>query len=735
MPAEVTVGPLVLSINRGTTFMVTDERGEVDARSEQGIFADDTRFVSHLRLTIQGKPWVLLTSAVVHHYTVQLQLANPALVTSAGDLRAHDLGLTVSRMVADGIHEDLDITSYALQTVAFKFEVSIDSDFADIFEVRAHHIPARSGITTAWDSERSELSIEYRNQDFERRVVYRLTNSGSPASFSHSRNTLAFDVTLQPGEAWHCCAGYALSDDERSREPPTCSGSDRSALALGRLQAEWLSNATLLTSANEDVYRAYLRSVKDIGALRMHHQDLSPDAWVAAAGVPWYVALFGRDSLIASLQTMLVQPAFALGALKKLAQYQAQAVDDWRDAEPGKILHELRVGELAHFNRIPHTPYYGTADATALYLIVLHEAWKWLGDLRLLREHRDVALRCLEWIDRYGDLDGDGFQEYQTRSPHGYENMGWKDSSDAIVYPDGRPVPQPKALVELQGYVFDAKLRMAEVFDVLGEPDRAATLRSQAAVLQQRFEDAFWSDDLGAYVLCLDPHKEPVKTLASNVGHCLWSGIVRPDRAERMLPRIFGDEMWTGWGVRTLAAGNPAFNPFSYHNGSIWPHDNGLLALGLKRYGFATEAARVARDIFGAASYFNRYRLPELYAGLSKRETAFPVQYIGANVPQAWAAGSIFDLLRAILGLRADASRRLLYVDPTLPRWLPDVTLGGLAVGESRLTIRFWREGERSRWAVVDQWRGPQVTVAEEPWTPWRLGDANVKPVVATPST
>jgi glycogen debranching enzyme len=736
MPAEVSVGPPVLSINRGTTFMVTGQHGDIDANSEQGIFAADTRFVSHLRLTIQGRPWVLLTSAVVHHYTVQLQLANPAVVTSSGEIRAHDLGLAVSRLVADGIHEDLDITSYAPRAVSFKLEVSLASDFADIFEVREHHLTSRSGITTAWDAERSELSTTYKNQDFERSLVYRLTNPGSPASFSNGPNKIAFDVTLQPGEAWHCCAGYVLSDGERIREPPiTCSGSDRSARELGRLQAEWLSNATLLTSANEDVYRAYLRSVKDMGALRMHEQDMSEDAWVPAAGVPWYVALFGRDSLIASLQTMLVQPAFALGALRKLAQFQAVDFDDWRDAEPGKILHELRVGELAHFNRIPHTPYYGAADSTPLYLIVLHEAWRWLGDLQLLRDHREVALRCLEWIDRYGDLDGDGFQEYQTRSPQGYENMGWKDSGDAIVYPDGRPVPQPKALVELQGYVFDAKLRMAEVFDALGEPDRAASLRAQAASLQQRFEEAFWSDDFGAYALCLDPHKQPVQTLASNVGHCLWSGIVRPDRAERMLQRFFDDEMWTGWGVRTLAAGNPAFNPFSYHNGSIWPHDNGILALGLKRYGFAAEASRVARDIFGAAAYFNRYRLPELYAGLSKRETAFPVQYIGANVPQAWAAGSVFDLLRAILGLRADASRRVLYVHPTLPRWLPDISLGGLAVGETRLTLRFWREAEQSRWAVVDQWRGPQVTVVEEPWTPWSPGESYIKPGVARPST
>jgi glycogen debranching enzyme len=506
------------------------------------------------------------------------------------------------------------------------------------------------------------------------------------------------------------------------REPPgTCDVSGRDSRQLGRLQAEWLSQATLVTSANEDVYRTYLRSVKDMGALRLEDPEMSDDVWVPAAGVPWYVALFGRDSLIASLQTMLVHPAFAKGSLKKLARYQAHDFDDWRDAEPGKILHELRVGELAHLNKIPHTPYYGTADATPLYLIVLHEAWRWLGDTQLLRDYRDVALRCLEWIDRFGDLDADGFQEYQTRSPLGYENMGWKDSGDAIVYPDGLVVAQPKALVELQGYVFDAKMRMAEVFEVLGEPDRSAVLRSQAAWLQRRFEDAFWCEDLGNYALSLDREKQPVKTVASNVGHCLWSGILRPDHAERVVRRFFEDDLWTGWGIRTLSARNPAFNPYSYHNGSVWPHDNGIIALGFKRYGFGDEASRVAHDIFGAASFFNRYRLPELYAGLSKGDTAFPVQYLGANVPQAWAAGSVFHLLRAILGLSADASHRLLCVDPTLPRWLPELSVGGLVVGNTRLTLRFWREGERSRWDVIAQWGGPEITVREEAWGPWRI--------------
>jgi glycogen debranching enzyme len=407
----------------------------------------------------------------------------------------------------------------------------------------------------------------------------------------------------------------------------------------------------------------------------------------------------------------------ALGALAKLAQYQAVELDDWRDAEPGKIPHELRVGELAHFHQIPHTPYYGTADATILYLIALHEAWKWGGDVSLLGQYRDVALRCLTWIDQFGDRDGDGLQEYLTRSPVGYENMGWKDASDAIVYPDGSQVRQSKALCELQGYVFDAKLRMAEVFAALGEVERASELQRQAVELRTRFEQAFWCEDLGFYALGLDHEKQPIRTIASNSGHLLWSGIVPAERAGQVVDRFFEADLWSGWGIRTLSARNPAYNPFSYQLGSVWPHDNSITALGCKRYGYAQHCNRIAHDIFEAASCFEGYRLPELYAGLPRQPGAFPVQYLGANIPQAWAAGSVFQLVQAILGLRADAPAGRLYVHPTLPDWLPWVRLSGLRIGSTRLTLRAWHEEGRSRWEIEQQ--DGDVRVIEEPWPSW----------------
>lgn len=715
MPIEITVGPPILAIHQGRTFMVTDLGGEVADKGEQGLFSRDTRFLSYYAISANGERWVVLSSSVVSYYAARVYLTNAPLSTEEGEVPAGKLGLVLSRSVGEGIHEDLDVTNHGPGAVRFNLEIATRSDFADLFEVKSHKFVRRGHIESQWDQERCELRVTYANRDFRRSFVFRLACSNSPAHYANGRVT--FDIALAPGGTWHTCCHHVLVFDDERVEPLRGCDPTSAPLVLDDLQRQWKERATELTSANEEVYRLYRQSVEDLGALRLHDEDSGPDAWVPAAGVPWFVGLFGRDSLIASLQSMSVDPGFARGALDTLAKYQATGVDDWRDAEPGKMPHELRLGELAHFDIVPHTPYYGTADATPLYVVTLHEAWRWLGDDTLLRRYREVAERCLEWIDRYGDVDGDGFQEYRTRSPRGYENVGWKDASDAVVYPDGSQVRQPKALCELQGYVFDAWMRMAEIEDALGEPARARELRRKAADLRERFEQHFWCEELGFYAFGLDAKKARVDTIASNAGHCLWSGIVRPDRAARVVARLLQPDMWSGWGIRTLSAANPAYNPFSYQLGSVWPHDNGIIALGFKRYGFAAEAARIARDISRAASYFASHRLPELYAGVERGPGTFPVQYLGANVPQAWAAGSAFHLLQAILGLEADAPRGRLRVDPVLPTWLPDVTLRGMRVGDAKLDLRFWREGEKTRWDASSQ-RG-RIEVTQEPWRPW----------------
>ena len=717
MPVEISVGPPVLTINQGSTFMVTDLNGEIDADSEAGVFATDTRFVSYYAIFANGRPWLRLSSSATTYHTARIYCMNQLFATEAGEVPEGTLALVIARTVGEGIHEDLDVTNYGRTPVQFNLEIALRSDFADLFEVKAHRFVRRGHIVTAWDERRGELTTAYSHRDFHCRFLYRLHDSGSAPGYANGRIT--FELQLRPGATWHSCSDYVFVHGPRVRAPTRRCPRHPSDTTVDDLQRQWLHQATTLTSANEDVYRLYRQSVEDMGALRLYDHDFAPDVWVPAAGVPWFVTIFGRDSLIVSLQNMLVHAGFARGVLKKLAELQATALDDWRDAEPGKIAHEIRFGELAQAKQIPHTPYYGTADATPLYLIVLHEAWKWLGDVALLREYRDVAVRCLEWIDRFGDLDGDGFQEYRTRSPQGYEDMGWKDAGDAVVYPDGTPVKQPKALCELQGYVFDAWLRMAEVFEVLGEPERARQLRQKAFDLQAHFEARFWCEDLGCYAYALDPSKQPMRTVASNAGHVLWSGIASAEHAARVAERLLQEDLWSGWGIRTLSAHNPAYNPFSYQRGSVWPHDNGLIALGLKRYGFSAEAARVFHDISEAASHFASYRLPELYAGMARRPGTFPVQYRGANVPQAWAAGSVFHLLQAVLGLQADAPNHRLSVDPQLPPWVPEVTLRGLAVGQARLDLRFWREGDGTRWEASGQ--TGELAVREQPWRPWAL--------------
>ncbi len=366
-------------------------------------------------------------------------------------------------------------------------------------------------------------------------------------------------------------------------------------------------------------------------------------------------------------------------------------------------MHEFRFGELAHFHKIPFYPYYGTADATILYLIVLSETYRWTGDVNLLKDYQQVAENCLQWIDNFGDLDGDGFQEYQTFSSPGYDNMGWKDAFNAVVYDDGSLVKQPKALCELQGSVYDAKTRMAEVFRVLADEARAQTLQEQAAALKLRFNEAFWMEDEGCFAYGLDPQKQQITSIASNAGHALWSGIADQDKAERGARRLLQEDMWSVWGIRTLSSTNPAYNPLDYQNGSIWPQDNGIIAAGFKRYGLVSEANRVIRAVFDAIECFDAYRPPEVFAGLQRKgDMDFPVLYPGgANIPQAWATGSIFHMVRTMLGLRADAAHQRLFVHPTLPDWLPDLELQRLRVGPCVLTIRFWREGKDTRWEVV----------------------------------
>ncbi|HEY7180116.1 MAG TPA: glycogen debranching N-terminal domain-containing protein, partial [Blastocatellia bacterium] len=494
MPFKVQVGPHQISIHQGQTVLVSESDGQIHWPSEKGLYFLDTRVVSSWSIYANGETWDLLNGGAVTHFASRVYLTNRRIPTMDGVIPQRTLGLVLSRSINGGMHEDIDITNNGMKRVRFQLEIAARCDFADIFEVKSGGIVRRGRIVTKWSQTQQRLRTIYRNGDFVRAVMVAPMNQQSKAVYANGR--LSFEIDIDPGEAWHCCLFYTLEDGERTFAPPDDCVDQYHKSRHAEMLSDWLRSVLKIRTSNEEFYRLYRQALGDMAALRLPIAGTDHMVFIPAAGLPWFVAPFGRDSLIVSLQNLLIYPDFARGALDILGSLQAKGEDDYRDAEPGKIMHEIRYGELAHFKLIPHTPYYGTADATPLYLITLHATWRATGDKALLERHLETAEGCLSWIDNYGDRDGDGFQEYQTRSPVGYENMGWKDSGDCVVYPDGTLVKGPKALCELQGYVYDAWLRMSEVFDELGESGRAAELRAKAAALFKRFNEAFWDEEL-----------------------------------------------------------------------------------------------------------------------------------------------------------------------------------------------------------------------------------------------
>jgi len=699
MALEISVGPPRLSINHGYGVLITEQDGQIGWPTDKGFYHSDTRVLSTWMIFADGQPFDLLNSGAIAFYASRIHLVNRELFTESGVIPASSVALTISRCIVGGVHEDLDLVNHGPTSVRFNLEIVIRADFADLFEVKSGKIVRRGSITTTWSQALGKLETCYSNKDFNRDLIVQSRNCDSKPVYANGR--ISFDVEMEPGASWHACLLYEVGDGDNVDPAPENCVSHVGEKGVSKRLDDWRDAALKIDGVNEEFYRFYRQSVEDVASLRLPIEGTDHLQFVPAGGTPWFVALFGRDSLIVSLQTAMVYPDLARGALEILARYQATKRDDWRDAEPGKIMHELRRGELAHFKTIPHTPYYGTADATILYPILLHNAWRCTGDYGLVERHLPAAEKCLRWIDRYGDRDGDGFQEYQTRSSSGYENQGWKDSGEALVNPDGSLVKGPKALVELQGYVYDAWLRMAQVYDALGKTGRARTLRAKAKVLFERFNDAFWDEDFGFYAFCLDGEKKKVLSVASNPGHCLWSGIVPPDRAAKVVKRLMAPDMQSGWGVRTLSSDHPSFNPHSYQVGAVWPHDNALIAAGFRRYGFDDEAAQIMRGVVEASSFFVQHQLPELYSGLQREPLSFPVQYLGANTPQAWAAGSCFSFLQALLGFAPDAPAGRLRLDPRLPDWMPRITIRDLRMGDARFDIAFWRDGDVTRFEVL----------------------------------
>ncbi|HVB02049.1 MAG TPA: glycogen debranching N-terminal domain-containing protein [Acidimicrobiales bacterium] len=696
---EISVGPPVVSTHFDDEIVVSELSAEMSSTKEQGYFADDTRLVSGYRLKLGGGRAILLNGTAVDHHSARFEFTNAEVDgCDGGRIPEHCLHLRLDRSIGPGIHEDYDLTNQSRSAIIVDLEVSIESDFADLFDVKAHRRIRRGSIRSLWNQEERRLTTTYTNKTFERSLVIEIINNDSPPEFANGG--IRFQIALAPSATWHCCLWWMPVVDGRERRVTRpCHSLVDSISETETIVKQWIGQATNIGTSNVDVTIALHQAVDDLAGLRLYrHDELAAfgkkkqdlEAWVPAAGVPWFVSLFGRDALIVSMQTLALSPRLALGSLRALAKLQADSYDDRRDMQPGKIEHEVRHGELAALNLTPHTPYYGAHETTALFVLVAARSWRWHGDRRALESIRPHVERALSWIDVDGDMDGDGLQEYQARTEEGYRDQGWKDSGDAIVMSDGSHAKLPVALCEHQGYVVAAKREWAEVVEsAFGERSQARKLRAEANRLADQIEQQFWWESEGTYYLGLDGDKRPIDSVSSNPGHLLWLEVVDPERATRVAKRLMKKDMWSGWGIRTLSADHVAYNPLSYQRGSVWPHDSAIAAAGFQAYGHNAEATKVARGIFDAASRFAAQRLPELFAGFDRDRGSFPVQCLGANVPQAWSSGAIIHLVSTFLGIDPNAQYGTVRLQPNLPEWMSEVTMSQLRVGESSLDLRF----------------------------------------------
>lgn len=722
---KVRVGPGLIAIHFDDRVLVCAPDAKMSRQLGQGFFASDTRFVSGYRVKLGDLDPLLLNSSEVRPFSSRFEFTNPILDTVAGTIPTQTLRLQLDRTIAGGIHEDYDLANHGREAVDVVLEVSFESDFADLFDVKSHELRRRGSLQTQWEETGNRLTTRYENGKFRRSLHLRVEDAGSAAEFANGG--ISFRVALDPNQTWHTCI-YWIPEIEEGQEEPAqraCHSLLGEDLEHDKFRREWVENATRFRPSDGSMGLVVTRAVDDLASLRLHEHDevaagksdaSQADLWVPAAGVPWFMTLFGRDSLVVSLQTLSLSNRLSVGTLRALAAFQADGYDADRDMEPGKIHHELRRGELAALRLIPHTPYYGTHDATPLYVLTAAEAWRWHGDRATLDTMRPNVERALAWIDTDGDRDGDGLLEYATRSHRGYYNQGWKDSADAIVTASGKNAEAPIALCEIQGYVVAAKRAWAGVIsDAYGERDVAARLEAEADRLATLIEERFWWEEEGTYYLGLDANKQPIETVASNAGHLLWSGAVSPERARRVAVRLLAEDMWSGWGVRTLSKMHPAFNPFSYQLGSVWPHDNAIISAGFRRYDLDDEAHGVARALFEAAQRFEAGRLPELFAGLDRDRGGFPVQYLGANVPQAWAAGAVIHLVAMMLGLEPDGAAGTLTLAPSLPKWLGSIEVSGLCVGAGSADFRVSRDVAGEHNLEVTGGSGIEVQLTRSP--------------------
>jgi len=664
----------LVTLVEGSSFCISVASGDVLPGLPQGMFFHDIRFLSEFRLRVNGEWPEPLTAQRLDPFSALFVLrAMPV----GGGADSH-LVLVRRRYVGQDMREDLLVRNYGEEPAFCRLDLSIDCDFADLFEVKEERVrPKDHHMVDVQDG-----GLSFRVMQGEIPMAATVTFSQPPQLHVGGAT---YEVVVPPRGDWSVCMQFKVVLNEREVPPRySCSEPIERAIPKARLAA-WRWNLPLLTAEHDQFQTLIHTSTEDLAALRIFDPEY-PERPVVAAGAPWFMTLFGRDSLLASWMALIIDPELAVGTLQTLARFQGVDINPITEEEPGRILHEIRFTESAEVSLRSGDVYYGSVDATPLFVMLLGEVGRWgirRADVEALLPAAD---RALDWIERFGDRDGDGFVEYQRASDRGLLNQGWKDSWDSISFADGRLARPPIALCEVQAYVYAALLARADLAETLGEVSAVRALRERAERLKRRFNEDFWLEEQGWFAVGLDQDKVRIDSLTSNIGHCLWTGIVDEDKAPLVAKQLIGEDLWSGWGIRTLAASMPRHNPVSYHNGSVWPHDNALCVAGLMRYGFVEEAHRVVEGIVTAAAHFTN-RLPELFAGLPRVEFPFPVRYPASCSPQAWAAAAPLLFLRSLLQFQPDSRRNRLELAPSLPAWIGELRLDGVPVGDGTVSL------------------------------------------------
>ncbi len=659
-----------------------------------GLFYHDCRYLNGYELRLSGLSPTALASSAAIGFEATLQLTNPEFEVPDGRVIPNEtLGIHWTRL-ADGhelaLHDRITLRNFGFERAEFSISLVFRAEFEDIFQVRGL-LTERPGrhLGAAWRDD--VLAFTYAGADeLWRAVGVHLV----PEPTVRRQFGGGYALSLGPGESRTIEVSLVLAEERTADDAAARIGVRPDAARVKQLQRrsarQWTAGQTQFRSDSPTLDNVVQRSLRD---LRMLRSGMAGRAYFSA-GLPWYGALFGRDSAITAMETLAFDPGIAAETLRLLAAYQGRVVDRYREEEPGKILHEVRVGELAHLDLVPHSRYFGTVDATPLFLVLVGRHAAWTGDLSLFRELREPVDLALRWMDTYADLSGNGWLEYQGRTARGLTNEGWKDSGDCIINDDGTLATPPIALVEPQAYAWLAKVLLADLFRREHDADRADELLRQAADLRERFERSFWMEGAGTYALALQEGTRQARVIASNAGHALWTGIASRDRAESTARRLMAADMFSGWGIRTLSSGTPRYNPIGYHLGSVWPHDNAMIGVGFRQYGLDDLALRILASMIEAASHFPHQRLPELFAGFERGEYAAPVSYPVACHPQAWSAASVPYLMQSLLGLEPDGfERRLRIVRPVLPSFVHELELRDLSVADARVDLLFERRG------------------------------------------